>query len=100
MKVRVIQPDLKLLNNFGAFIYPKVGDVVDIANAEPEIRIDNVEEVEEISKLTPKVEEQIPTKGLKLPDFEEDEPKVVKKEPKVAEKKVIVRKPSTRKKKK
>lgn len=99
MKVRVIQPDLKLLNNGGAFIYPKVGDVVDIANAEPEIRIYNVEEVEEISKLTPEVEEQQPTKGLKLPDFEE-EPGVVKKEPKVIEKKVVVRKPSTRKKNK
>ena len=68
MKVRVIQPDLKLLLNSGAFVNPKVGDVIDIANAHAEIRINNVEPVKEEIRVS-KVVEQLPTKGLDFTDI-------------------------------
>ncbi len=80
MKVRVLEPDLKLLLNSGAFVRPKVGDVIDIANAQAEINVGIVEAVKAEAKLS-EVKEEKPTKGLDYtkidePDIElEDEVK-------------------------
>jgi len=72
MKVRVLEPDLKLLLNSGAFVRPKVGDVIDIANAQAEINIGIVEAVRPEAKLS-EVKEEKPTKGLDYTNIDEPE---------------------------
>lgn len=84
MKVKVIQPDLKLLLNSGAFVYPKVGDVIEIANGHAEIKVNNVEAVSKEVKVS-EVIEQPPTKGLDFTKIDEplsnDTPKDAANEP-------------------
>lgn len=101
MKVRVLEPDLKLLLNTGAFVRPRVGDIIDIANAQAEINVGIVEAVRAEAKLS-EVHEEKPTKGLDYsnidePDIElEDEVEPETDEPQEEQEDVVEKAPKER----
>lgn len=63
-KVEVLEPDRKFLSSSGVYIYPKIGDIVDLEDSTLEAEIDagNVEPVEDNDEpLTNNVTEQQPS---------------------------------------